>query len=160
MSEKILYLVHCVDTEGPLYESLPATFERVEKAFGLVREPTMKNLLRLRRGEDEGVSEPIRSLAMEFLSEKRLNYKKDWSELDEMLDEILTERWRKQYVDDFGNGYQFSWFAMDHVGFEINPRRRALGYHALFAHYKLKLKEFRCLKDEVHWHFHPVSFFS
>ena len=28
---KTLYLVHAIDTEGPLYESLEATFERLEK---------------------------------------------------------------------------------------------------------------------------------
>ena len=31
----IVYLVHCVDTEGPLYESLEATFERIEKVTDL-----------------------------------------------------------------------------------------------------------------------------
>ena len=27
--EKIVYIVHCIDTEGPLDESLSATFERL-----------------------------------------------------------------------------------------------------------------------------------
>ena len=29
--QKELYIVHCVDSEGPLYEDLNATFQRVEK---------------------------------------------------------------------------------------------------------------------------------
>ena len=35
MEEKIVYIVHCVDTEGPLYESLEATGERIFNTFGL-----------------------------------------------------------------------------------------------------------------------------
>ena len=31
----ILYVVHCVDTEGPLNETLDATFERLESIFGI-----------------------------------------------------------------------------------------------------------------------------
>ena len=41
---KILYVVHCVDTEGPLNETLDATFERLESIFGITLEPTQDNL--------------------------------------------------------------------------------------------------------------------
>ena len=34
--EKIVYVVHCIDTEGPLYESLDATFERINDIFRLI----------------------------------------------------------------------------------------------------------------------------
>ena len=30
MNNKELYIVHCVDSEGPLYEDINATFQRVE----------------------------------------------------------------------------------------------------------------------------------
>ena len=30
-----VYVVYCVDAEGPLYESLSATFERIEERFGM-----------------------------------------------------------------------------------------------------------------------------
>ena len=34
MGEKnIVYVVHCIDTEGPLYESIEATFKRVNNIF-------------------------------------------------------------------------------------------------------------------------------
>ena len=33
--EKIVYIVHAVDTEGPLYESTKATFERLNSTFGI-----------------------------------------------------------------------------------------------------------------------------
>lgn len=160
MSDKTVYLVHCVDTEGPLYESIEATFERLEKAFGLVREATEENLLKLRNGEDKDVPDNIRSLVMDIVSEDRLNYNSTWEQVDAMLNVVLSEDWRNQYVDDYGQGYTFSWFVIDHVGFDINPRHRAVGYHTVFDHYDNKLKEWGCDRDEVHWHFHPVSYFK
>lgn len=33
--KKIVYIVHAIDTEGPLYESTKATFERLESTFGI-----------------------------------------------------------------------------------------------------------------------------
>lgn len=35
MEEKTVYIVHAVDTEGPLYESTSATFERLKASFGI-----------------------------------------------------------------------------------------------------------------------------
>ena len=35
---KIVYIVHCVDTEGPLYESLLAKFERIKEVHRKYRE--------------------------------------------------------------------------------------------------------------------------
>ena len=32
-TKKIVHIVHCVDTEGPLYESLSAKFERIKDLF-------------------------------------------------------------------------------------------------------------------------------
>ena len=96
-NNKIVYIVHCVDTEGPLYESLAATFERIENVFGIKLKPSQENLEKLRRGE--GVPEDIRSLVMDFTSAKRLSYKADWQQLDSMLGEILSAQWRNKYQD-------------------------------------------------------------
>lgn len=154
--EKIVHIVHCVDTEGPLFESLSATFQRLRNAFGIVAEPSRQNLNLLARGEYP-VSDDIKDRVMDFLSPERLSYNPDMHAVDRMLDEILTESWRKKYTDDFGNGYLFNWFIIDHVGFEVNPRRRVLGYHAIFEHYLDKLEEHECCRDELGWHFHPIS---
>ena len=35
MKEKIVYFCHCIDTEGPLYESLKAKFQRVKDIFNI-----------------------------------------------------------------------------------------------------------------------------
>ena len=32
---KTVYIVHAVDTEGPLYESTKATFKRIEELFNI-----------------------------------------------------------------------------------------------------------------------------
>ena len=36
----------------------------------------------------------------------------------------------------------FNWHCLDHVGYEINPRRRDMGYHNIFDHYQQIVKEF------------------
>ena len=128
----VIYLVHCVDTEGPLYESLDATAERLEKAFGISVLPSPTLLEDVRAGK--GIPEKILPQVNEFLS--RISYNKDWGMIDEMLDDMLSDKWRNKHVDDFGMGYSFNWFVMDHVGFESNPRRRSMGYHSIYDYYR------------------------
>ena len=45
-----VYVVHCVDTEGPLHESLDATFQRLREIFKLDLEPSADTLRRLQSG--------------------------------------------------------------------------------------------------------------
>ena len=33
--KNIVYVVHCADTEGPLYESIEGTFERIRQVFNI-----------------------------------------------------------------------------------------------------------------------------
>lgn len=155
---KILYIVHCVDTEGPLYESLDATSERIEKTFGLQYENlTPTKLLELQKGED--IPAHLKQDVMNFLSPERLKYKTTWSEVTEMIDEIMTSEWRLKYKDDFGQGYKFNWFILDHVGFEnANPRRRALGYHSIYEYYQEKIR-LSSVDDKLYWHYHSTPFF-
>ena len=35
MTQRPVYIVHCIDTEGPLHESVDATFERLREIFHL-----------------------------------------------------------------------------------------------------------------------------
>ena len=44
MKKKIVYIVHSVDTEGPLYESLKAKFDRLYDVFNLKLSPKKKYL--------------------------------------------------------------------------------------------------------------------
>lgn len=50
MSETV-YVVHCIDTEGPLHESTEATFDRLKSIFKLDLEPSSALLRRLQAGE-------------------------------------------------------------------------------------------------------------
>ena len=45
----IVQVVHCIDTEGPLYESLEATFDRINQIWGFKLEPSNENLELLRK---------------------------------------------------------------------------------------------------------------
>jgi len=158
MSDKTVYLVHAVDTEGPLYESLRATQERLLKTFGLDYDLSGPRQLELLRA-GVGVPEALQAAVKDFVSPDRLSYKTTWDEVDEMVRELMQPTWRNRYADDFGQGYVFSWFILDHVGFEINPRRRALGFHQVYEHYQAWLDEAQPPQDQLYWHNHPVSYF-
>ena len=64
-----VYIVHCTDTEGPLYESLEATFLRLFEIFSLDLQPSPELLLKLQRCEINlsGLEEDVaRVLEMHF----------------------------------------------------------------------------------------------
>ena len=148
-----LYVVHCVDTEGPLHESLDATFERIGTAFGRTLLPTRANLERLRRGEiDLGGREEA---ARVMVAEQLLAYNDTWDKVDAMLDELMSPAFRSRHADPGGGPWTFSWFCVDHVGYTVNPRRRDIGYHNVFDHYRARLREAPG-PDEIHWHVHPM----
>lgn len=156
MSEKkILYVVHCIDTEGPLNESIFATFERLKSIFNITITPTKENLNLLQKGEID-LNGKEAAVAQCF-SPELLKYNRSWVDIDEMLSELLSTTFRQQQPDDFGEGWVYSWHCMDHVGVSENPRRKDLGYGNIFSHYKEKLLEFNCPQDELNWHFHPLS---
>ena len=48
---KDVYIVHCIDTEGPLYETIDATFERLKEIFGIHLEPSIENLHKIQNQE-------------------------------------------------------------------------------------------------------------
>ena len=60
-------------------------------------------------------------------------------------------------VDSFGGGWIYNWFCVDHVGYEINPRRRDMGYHNIYDRYLEFIDKYNAHMDSIHWHFHPMS---
>ncbi|MDC0992864.1 hypothetical protein OAS14_00700 [Alphaproteobacteria bacterium] len=84
---KTVYIVHCVDTEGPLYESLEATSERIEQVFGIKVDLDAERLQLLKSGI--GVPAEIASQVRAFLS--RLNYMDTWDKLDAMHQELFSK---------------------------------------------------------------------
>ena len=152
----VLYVVHCVDTEGPLYEDISAHFQQLKRVFGIDVEPTRENLVRLQQGllDLNGAEAAVQ----ELLDPHKITMSGSWSEIDRKLAEVTAPAFRMQFPDSFGQGWKFSWFCMDHVGFSgNNPRRRAYGHHQIFDHYQA-LCEKQKMGDVVQFHHHPVSF--
>lgn len=153
----IVYIVHCTDCEGPLYEPIEATFERIRDIFGFTLEATRENLEKLQNKEIplSGEEEVVATL----VSPEKLNYNDTWTKIDNMLDEITSDEFRQKYPDFFGNGWIYNWFCIDHVGFSgENPRRRAMGHHVIFDHYSAYIKSKNIKQDAIQWHFHPLPF--
>jgi len=153
-NDPIVYVVHCVDTEGPLDESLDATFERIGEVFGIRLEPSQATLDALQRGAiDLGEkTEPVKRM----LSPRLLNFNRTWNDIDRMLDRITAPDFRNTLPDSYGNGWVYSWFCIDHVGYTVNPRRRDLGHHRIFAHYGERRGRAENAPDRVFFHYHPL----
>ena len=155
MKQKTLHIVHCVDTEGPLNETLDSTFERLNSIFDIRLEPSEENLLKIQnremylQGKEEAVAK--------CFSKELLEYNSDWFKIDRMLDKILSASFRNEVLDDYQNGWVFSWHCVDHVGFIDNPRNKEIGYGKIFDFYKKKLKISGSINDEINWHFHPLA---
>ncbi|MDA8705513.1 hypothetical protein N9M22_05600 [Litoricolaceae bacterium] len=150
-----VYLVHAIDTEGPLYESLDATFDRLYEIFGIRLEPTRSNLLAIQNGTLDFGDKT--DLVREALSSHRTTTLGTWDQIEQMLDRVTSDKFRNVERDSFGRGWVYSWFCLDHVGFENNPRRRDMGYHNVYDFYDRYLKQLKSCPDEIQWHFHPVS---
>lgn len=154
--DKILHVVHCVDTEGPLLETLEATFERLKSIFGISLDATQENL-KLLQNQQLDFDGKEAAIAKCF-SPELLKYNSNWEDLEEMLDDLMSDNFRNRYHDDFNNGWVYSWHCMDHVGYVENPRQKDLGYGNIFNFYNSKLKNLKNNSDELNWHFHPLSF--
>ncbi len=152
----IVHVVHCIDTEGPLYESLEATFDRIKQIWGFELEPSDKNLelLRKKKINLKGFEDEIANL----VSPNLLNYNDSWEKLNSMLADISTSEYRNQFLDSFGNGLIYSWFCLDHVGYEFNPRKRELGFHKIFDRYVELTNSKKSSSDGIHFHYHPMPF--
>ena len=155
MVSKTLYIVHCVDTEGPLNETLDATFERLNKAFGLKIKPSQKKLIEL---QNKKVNlNGLENSVADFLSPKLLRYNKNLKELEEMLAMALSKKFRTTLLDDYGQGWIYSWYCVDHINLNKNPRSKIIGYGRVFEFYKNIFKKLENKSDDIYWHFHPRS---
>lgn len=156
MTEPVVHVVHCVDTEGPLHESLEATFARLKDLFGLDLAPDAARLAKLQRREiDLGGFEDA---VARVVDRRLLAYNDTWESIDRMLDRIMSPQYRSAQRDSFGRGWIFNWHCLDHVGYVDNPRRRDLGYHKVFDRYRARLAEQPESGDSIHFHHHPVAF--
>jgi len=152
-NDKVVYVVHSIDTEGPLYESLDATFERLEKHFGITLSPSGETLRKIQNAElDLGGKE--QQIAKAFAPEL-LDYIDNYGKLERMLEKIGSEEFRNKLPDSYGGGWVYNWHCVDHIGYDINPRKKDIGYHNIFDYYKEFIRETDA-PDKIHWHFHPT----
>ncbi|MFH1593934.1 MAG: hypothetical protein ABID09_04490 [Candidatus Omnitrophota bacterium] len=156
--EKIVYIIHCVDAEGPLYESLEATFQRLHEMFGITLEPTRENLKRIQdKCIDFGKNTDV---IASIFSSRNLCYNDTWGKIDSMLIKVMSPEFRNKALDSFGNGWVYNWYCVDHVNYAHNPRRRDMGFHKIFDHYKQMKERTGSSQDGIHWHFHPMSVYK
>ncbi|OZI68275.1 hypothetical protein [Bordetella genomosp. 1] len=150
-----VHVVHCIDTEGPLDESLADTFVRLRQLFGIDVTPTRENLERLQRQEIplDGLEADVAKV----VSPSLMAYNRTWHDIHVMLDDCMSPGFRNQMVDDDGRGWVYSWHCMDHLGLNENPRRKDFGYGNIFRFYTDKIAETNSVHDEIDWHFHPLS---
>lgn len=152
----MLYVVHCVDTEGPLWEPIEQTFERLNQIFGINLASTPENLRRIQEGKiDLGAPHRTGAAALAF-SPTQLAFLSDWDAIDRMLDRVDKRELRFGLPDTVGNGWTMNWHCLAHHGFDPqkNPRRRDLGFHNVFDRYRVRYLNSQI--DRIHWHFHPV----
>ena len=128
--EKELYIVHCVDTEGPLNETLYDTFGRLKDFFDIELDPTIENLKKLQRKEIDlnGREDAVYQL----IAPQRLNMNRTWTEVDNMLDRITSTEFRNKLLDSNGNG----WLSTEILATENSQ-------HALYQRIHNKEKEIR-----------------
>ena len=151
-----VYIAHCVDAEGPLYESIEATFERLRQIFHIDLEPSKGLLAKLQAGEVPlgGLERAVQKV----VDPQLLAYNDTWDKVDTMLNDLLAPSFRNLLLDSEGKGWINNWFCVDHVDYEVNPRRRDVGYHNIFDHYKQILAQSGSTQDGLHFHYHPHTF--
>ena len=90
----VVHVVHCIDTEGPLHESVEATFERLKSIFGLDLEPSAALLARLQAGEVDldGIEAAVQTVVDPHL----LAYNNTWDKIDAMLAECVSPGFRNR----------------------------------------------------------------
>ena len=154
-----IVVAHAVDTEGPLYESVSAKFERLQEIFGIdIEERTPKTFDALLNGEID-VQIPLENIRAVF-SNHLVNYNSHWGSIDEMLEEIYSGEFRNKYIDSYGDAWKITWHCLDHIGYQVNPRKRDIGHHNIFEHYQSWVNNHLGYKDDIEWHFHPPSIFN
>lgn len=157
--DKIVHIVHSIDTEGPLFESLEAKFGRLKALLGISDlEPTEENFDKIYLGELP--LDGKEKLAQEIFSSHLSNFMESWEAVEEMVRSAASQSFRSKITDSFGRPYVYNWFCVDHVGYETNPRRRLQGYLEIFDRYQALIKEGVLEGDGFHWHFHPMSIYK
>lgn len=99
-------IVHAIGTGGPLYESLGATFERIEHLFNITNiKYTADNLKKLKNKEIDlrGIEVKVANV----LSSNFANYNDTWTKIENMLQRVLPNTIYLKRIFDIFNCYIF-----------------------------------------------------
>ncbi len=147
-----LYITICIDTEGPLTETLKATFQRLKNSKNIKLKPTFQNLKKLQEkkinlnGREKEIAD--------FVDPKRIKYLSNWSQVKNMVKKITSKKFRSIFSDTNKRPLVYNWFIIDTVGYKNNPRKKSIGFHSILKNYEKILSN--TSKDEMGWHFHTV----
>jgi hypothetical protein len=153
MKAASVLLLHAVDTEGPLYEAPAETVARINRIAGLnlpTEESTLNRLL-----DGDIALGPAREVVNNVL--RYSTFLGDWGAVRTMLSNVMSPTFRDAHRDSFGRPWTYNWHVLDHVGYEVNPRRRDIGFHNIFDVYRALIQD---SNDELGFHFHPDHYFS
>jgi hypothetical protein len=155
----VVYICHHVDTEGPLLEDISELFDRLKLIFGIDLKPTKENLVKLQNNQIK-LPRDVEAQIQKVIDPHVLNFKSNWKDIENMLENVMSEDYRNKMLDSNSNGWVYNWNIMDHVGYIDNPRHRDMGYLNIFNFYERMIDGTNSIKDGVHWHFHPISFYK
>ena len=151
-----VYLVYCVDTEGPLNESSSANLQRIYNITGkkFLSHTGVNNFLKSNKNF------LLKKEINKILQPNLLNYNKNTLDIKKMLDSILSKEFRSNYKDSKHNDIIYNWFIMDHFGFKSNPRKRVLGLNKIWNIYNESYirNHINKTNDGFHFHYHPIPF--
>lgn len=156
MSEKSLYIVHAVDVEGPMTETLEATFERMYE-YGLPKliPPSSEVLQQIQAGQYRNIDSNLADQLKRVFNKHSLAYLTSWDQINSSIKHITSPGFRTHYCSKDGSPYKYSWFIYDHhEGFIDNPRFHAVGTHVIYDHYVNNLLGKSIHTDGIYWHYH------
>ena len=131
---KKVFIVHCIDTEGPMDETLKETFIRIKKISGIEIDPSINNLTKLQNKEIDLNGKE--SIVSNLVQPSRINMNRNWNDINKMLDKIQNSKFRNKLKDHNGNGWIYNWFCLDHVNMNgNNPGNRDIGHHKVLDFY-------------------------
>ena len=136
-AQRTVHVVHCVDTEGPLHESVEATFERLRDIFELDLEPSRDDAAPpagRRASTWEASRPPCRGWSTRTCSRTTT----PGTRSTRCSPSACPRPFATGLRDSRGGGWVYNWFCVDHVDYDVNPRRRDMGYHNVFDHYRAR----------------------
>ena len=114
-TKKTLYIVHSIDTEGPLYESVSETFKRINRIYSLNLEASLSKLREIQNETAMEIPEKMRAKVAQTFSRDNLNYIEDYGQLIDFLNNVCSTNFRQLTTDSRGNGWKYTWHCVDHL---------------------------------------------